>query len=293
MAGLAYTRRGWTIRSSSTCSARSAISSRPAWSSRRPSTSCSRLPVTWLPATPPPSFCSTRTSAASPPSPPSPSRSRSARSPGSSWVRASWDGRRRAQDRLGRRRHPGQPVQEPGCAYAPRSVLVMPLESPRRLVGALTLARKRGPAIHLHRAGPDADHRQPGGDQHRQRPPATPPRSASSRRSPTAEARARGSQRADRRDLPAQERVPGQHEPRAAHSAQRHPGIQRDPQGQPGRSSPTDQRHECLENIHASGQASPRAGQRRPRPLQDRGRQDGAGLRPICGGQLRFARSTT
>ena len=73
-----------------------------------------------------------------------------------------------------------------------------------------------------------------------------------------------------------QEPVPGQHEPRAAHAAQRHHRLQRDAPGGgrgPGRrttSSPT------WSKIHGAGKHLLGADQRHPRSLEDRGGQDGA-----------------
>ena len=73
---------------------------------------------------------------------------------------------------------------------------------------------------------------------------------------------------------PGQEPVPGQHEPRAAHPAERHHRLQRDAAGGGrdwgGRTLVTD-----LEKIHAAGKHLLGADQRHSRPLEDRGRQDG------------------
>ena len=93
---------------------------------------------------------------------------------------------------------------------------------------------------------------------------------------------ARGQEPGARGREPPQVRVPGQHEPRAAHPAERHHRLQRDAPGGgpgPGRRGlrprpPADQRRR---------QAPARADQRRARPLEDRGREDGALPRNLRG----------
>jgi PAS domain S-box-containing protein len=81
---------------------------------------------------------------------------------------------------------------------------------------------------------------------------------------------------------PGQERLPGQHEPRAAHAAQcRHRHHRDAPRGRRG---PGPERlHRAARAYHRRRQASFAPDQRGPRPLQDRGRQGRAapgGLRP-------------
>ena len=86
---------------------------------------------------------------------------------------------------------------------------------------------------------------------------------------------ARGEEPGARGREPPQVGVPRQHVPRAPDAAERHHRLQRDaPGGSPGPARrglrprpPADPR---------GRQASPRAHQRRPRPLEDRGREDGA-----------------
>ena len=53
-----------------------------------------------------------------------------------------------------------------GLAYAPRSCLVMPLEFAATTRRRAHPCPARGAAVHQHRAGADADHREPGCDQH-------------------------------------------------------------------------------------------------------------------------------
>ena len=83
---------------------------------------------------------------------------------------------------------------------------------------------------------------------------------------------------------PPQVRVPRQHVPRAAHAAQRHHRLQRDAGGRgpgprPGAARPRPQEDQ------RGGQAPAGADQRRPRPLQDRGGQDGPLPRDLRGGR--------
>ncbi|CAA9321743.1 MAG: hypothetical protein AVDCRST_MAG40-1498, partial [uncultured Gemmatimonadaceae bacterium] len=80
-----------------------------------------------------------------------------------------------------------------------------------------------------------------------------------------------------------QEQLPGEHEPRAAHAAQRDHRLQRDAHrgsrghGRRRRARPRPRAHPRLR------QAPPRPRQRRARPLQDRGRADGAAHRRLLG----------
>ena len=101
------------------------------------------------------------------------------------------------------------------------------------------------------------DLRRPGGDRDRER--------AAVRRNP-------GQEPPARRGEPAQVAVPRQHEPRAAHAAQRHPRAHRDDGHQRG----------ALRHGEDAGAAAARESRRQPparpdqrgaRPLQDRGRQ--------------------
>ena len=82
---------------------------------------------------------------------------------------------------------------------------------------------------------------------------------------------------------PGQVRLPGQHEPRAAHADERHPGLHGD---DPRRAVRRDAaRHQGAADRHPGQWQAPAAShQRRARPVEDRGRAHGAGpvgvLRP-------------
>ena len=104
------------------------------------------------------------------------------------------------------------------------------------------------------------DLRRPGGDRDRERPPV--------RRDPGQEPPARRGERA-------QVALPRQHEPRAAHAAQRHPRLYR---AHPGQRLWRAAREDAVRaGTHpAQRQASARADQRRARSFQDRGRAAGA-----------------
>ena len=80
---------------------------------------------------------------------------------------------------------------------------------------------------------------------------------------------------------PAQERVPRQHEPRAAHPAQRHHRVLRSDalRRQVGPSS-SAQHREFLEAVLRNGRHLLDADQQHPRPVQGRGRADDARARP-------------
>ena len=72
---------------------------------------------------------------------------------------------------------------------------------------------------------------------------------------------------------PGQERVPGEHEPRAPHSPERDPRLQRD--ARRGRRGLGRRRPPCRPQEDPDGGPAPaRPDQRRPRSLQDRGRED-------------------
>ena len=85
--------------------------------------------------------------------------------------------------------------------------------------------------------------------------------------------------RGHRSRQPGQERVPGQHEPRDPHAADRHPRLHR-PAAQRGRTTATSRAPATTwRTIHTQRQAPAGADQRHPRPLQDRGRPDGGRAR--------------
>ena len=115
---------------------------------------------------------------------------------------------------------------------------------------------QRRAAVHRQADRAGRDLRRPGGDRDRER--------AAVRRNP-------GQEPAARRGQPAQVAVPRQHEPRAAHAAQRHPGLHR---ADPGRHLWRDAGQDARRAGARRGQrqASARADQRRARPVQDRGR---------------------
>ena len=92
-----------------------------------------------------------------------------------------------------------------------RALLVVPLLGPDRIVGALVVRRAR-PASSDGHGRPAADLRRAVGAGDPERPPVP---------------RDRGEEPAARGREPAQVAVPRQHEPRAAHAAQRHPRLHR------------------------------------------------------------------
>ena len=82
---------------------------------------------------------------------------------------------------------------------------------------------------------------------------------------------------------PAQEPVPGQHEPRAAHPAQRDPRLHRAPDRRDlRRAGPEGRRRHGADRPER--QAPPRSDQRRPRSLEDRGRPARARARRLLAG---------
>ena len=135
----------------------------------------------------------------------------------------------------------------------------------RRAIGCILL---RKPDAGRLRAAPDRaarSLRRPGGHRHRER--------AAVHRDPGKEPPARGGE-------PAQVAVPRQHEPRAAHAAQRHPGLHRDDGRRPLR-QPAGQGAGRAGARAEQRQAPARPDQRRARPLQDRGRPAHAGDRGV------------
>ena len=89
-----------------------------------------------------------------------------------------------------------------------------------------------------------------------------------------ARARARGEGRAARALVEVQERVPREHEPRAAHAAQLAAHPREAPLGQPGGDAHR-QAGRVREDDLQRGLRPARADQRHPRPLEGRGREDG------------------
>ena len=86
--------------------------------------------------------------------------------------------------------------------------------------------------------------------------------------------RARGQGRAARALVEVQERVPREHEPRAAHAAQLAADPREAPLGQPGGDAHR-QADRVREDDLQRGLRPARADQRHPRPLEGRGREDG------------------
>ena len=148
-----------------------------------------------------------------------------------------------------------------------RSVLAVPLLSEQRILGVLTVWRQAAGLFPDRGREAPPDLRHPIRPGHPERP-ALPG-------APGEEPGARGRE-------PPQVRVPGEHVPRAADTAERHHRLQRDaPGGGPGPERrglrprpPADQRRR---------QAPPRAHQQRARSLEDRGREDGAVPRNLRG----------
>ena len=132
-------------------------------------------------------------------------------------------------------------------------------------VGVLTLTRVRRAPVHRQADRAGLHLRRPGGDRHRER--------AAVRRDP-------GQEPPARRGEPAQVAVPRQHEPRAAHAAQRHPGLHRADPGQRLRRAAGEDDGRARAHL-AQRQAPARPDQRRARPVQDRGRPARAGARRL------------
>ncbi len=141
-----------------------------------------------------------------------------------------------------------------------RSVLAVPLLSEQRILGVLTVWRQAVGTLPGRGREPPPDLRRPVRPGHPERP-ALPG--------------ARGEEPGARGREPPQVRVPRQHVPRAPDAPERHHRLQRDAAGGgPGAARrglrPRPPADQCRR------QAPPRAHQRRARPLEDRGREDGA-----------------
>ena len=146
-----------------------------------------------------------------------------------------------------------------------RSLLAAPMLREDHAIGCVLLRR---PAPGSLRTAPDPiarGLRRPGGHRH--------PERAAVHRDPGKEPPARGGE-------PAQVAVPRQHEPRAAHAAQRDPGLHRDDGRRPLR-RPAGQGAGRAGARAEQRQAPARPDQRRARPLQDRGRPAHAGARGV------------
>ena len=168
-------------------------------------------------------------------------------------------------------------LQDAGLDHTLRTVAIVPLRSAGLVIGTVSVYNRRdGRPVRRPRPPAAPDPGRPGGGRAR-------PRLGAGGEPPQRARAGRQERRAAARH-PAQERVPRQHEPRAAHAAQRHHRLLRpDAHGGRRRGQPAAAR------VPGGGAAerTPPAGadQRRPRPLQDRGR---AGCRcrwrrPICG----------
>ena len=97
---------------------------------------------------------------------------------------------------------------------------------------------------------------------------------AEERRGRGGAARARGEGRAARALVEVQERVPREHEPRAAHAAQLAADPREAPLGQPGGDAHREAGRVREDDLQR-GLRPARADQRHPRPLEGRGREDG------------------
>ena len=132
-------------------------------------------------------------------------------------------------------------------------------------IGVIALTRTDGAPFHRQADRAGLDLRRPGGDRHRERPPV--------RRDPGQEPPARRGERA-------QVALPRQHEPRAAHAAQRHPRLHRADPGQRLWRAAGEDADRARAHL-AQRQASARPDQRRARPVQDRGRPARADARRL------------
>ena len=159
------------------------------------------------------------------------------------------DGHRRRSRSGARRRRCGRPNNV-------RAAVAAPMLREGVAIGAILLRKTEAGPVH---AAPDRaarDLRCPGRHRHRERAPV--------HRDPGEEPPARDRQ-------PAQVAVPRQHEPRAAHAAQRHHRLHRDD----GRRALRRRAREGAGRAGARAEQRPapaRPDQRRARPLQDRGR---------------------